>query len=133
DLDHFTTGMTVHHQVSDKLDQRLAVGYDRSYSDFRTVRNFGFILDPTGIVGDKRWLGEILTIDYAGTLNHNFGESFANAFSVGGQIIETEETSNEGTGLQLPGPGNPTVNSGAITVAFEDRIRVVNAGLFVQE
>jgi TonB-dependent SusC/RagA subfamily outer membrane receptor len=131
-LDHFVTGITVRHNPSEIFDQRVTVGYDRSYSDFRTVRNFGFILDPSGIVGDKRWLGEVLTIDYAGTLTNNLGESFSNALSVGGQIVETEETSNEGTGLQLPGPGNPTVNSGAITVAFEDRIRVVNAGFFVQ-
>jgi TonB-dependent SusC/RagA subfamily outer membrane receptor len=132
DIDHFTTGMTVHHMPSEKLDQRLSVGYDRTYSDFRTVRNFGFILDPAGIVGDKRWVGEVLTLDYAGTFTQDLGSRFSTQFSAGGQIVETQETSNEGTGVNLPSPGNPTVNSGAVTLAYEDRIRVVNAGFFVQ-
>jgi TonB-dependent SusC/RagA subfamily outer membrane receptor len=131
-LDHFVTGLTARHQVTEQLDHRLTLGYDRTYSDLRTLRPYGFILEPEGVIGDKRWVGEIMTLDYVANFNQAVGESLALTFSAGGQVVETEETSTEGTGLSLPGPSNPTVNSGAITVAFEDRIRVINAGFFVQ-
>ncbi|MBI4522047.1 MAG: TonB-dependent receptor, partial [Gemmatimonadetes bacterium] len=132
DLDRFITGMTARHTLSDRLDHRLTVGYDRSYSDFRSLRNFGFILDQKGIVDNKRWVGEVLTLDYAGSYTLPLSSTLGTTFSVGGQVVESEESSAEGTGLDLPGPGNPTVHSGATTLAFEDRIRVINAGFFVQ-
>jgi outer membrane receptor protein involved in Fe transport len=131
-VDRFTTGLTLRHNVTQNLDHRFTIGYDRTYSDYRSVRPYGFILDPAGIVDDKRWLGEILTMDYAANYNLKLGSQFAMTFSGGGQAVQSEESSSEGTGLNLPGPSNPTVNSGAITLAFEDRQRVVNAGFFVQ-
>jgi TonB-dependent starch-binding outer membrane protein SusC len=131
-VDRFTTGLTFRHNITQNLDHRFTVGYDRSYSDFRSLRPYGFILDPTGIVDDKRWVGEIFTMDYAANLNFPVGEKFALTFSAGGQAVQNEESSEEGTGLNLPGPSNPTVNSGAVTLAFEDRQRVINAGFFGQ-
>jgi outer membrane receptor protein involved in Fe transport len=131
-IDRFMTGLSLRHNVTTNLDHRFTVGYDRTYTDLRSLRPFGFILDPAGIVNDKRWTGEILTMDYAANYNLPLGEQFAMTFSGGGQAVQNEESSNEGTGLTLPGPSNPTVNSGAITLAFEDRQRVINAGFFLQ-
>jgi len=130
--DRFTTGLTLRHDITQNVDHRFTVGYDRTYVDYRSVRPFGFILDPTGIVDDKRWTGEILTMDYAANANVPVSSNWALTFSAGGQAVQNAESSSEGTGLSLPGPSDPVVNSGAITVAFEDRSRVINAGFFGQ-
>ena len=131
-VDRFTTGLTLRHNVTESLDHRFTIGFDRTHSDYRSLRPFGFILDPTGIVDDKQWNGEILTMDYAANFTMPLGDQLALTFSGGGQAVQNAETSTEGTGLNLPGPSNPTVNSGAVTLAFEDRVRVLNAGFFMQ-
>jgi outer membrane receptor protein involved in Fe transport len=38
----------------------------------------------------------------------------------------------EGWATNFPGPGDPTLNSGAQTQSFENRLKVINAGMFVQ-
>jgi outer membrane cobalamin receptor len=131
-VDRFTTGLTLRHNITQNVDHRFTLGFDQTHMDARSVRPFGFILDPTGIVDDKRWSGQILTMDYAANFNQALGEKFALTLSAGGQAVQNEESSTEGTGLNLPGPSNPTVHSAAITLAFEDRQRVINAGFFGQ-
>jgi TonB-dependent SusC/RagA subfamily outer membrane receptor len=130
--ERFTTGLTFRHNITKNIDHRFTLGYDHTYVDYRSVRPFGFILDPTGIVDDKRYTGEILTMDYAANANVPVSSQWALTFSAGGQAVQNAESNSEGTGLSLPGPSDPVVNSGAVTVAFEDRTRIVNAGFFGQ-
>ncbi len=132
DIDHLTTGVTVSHDPSAKITQRLTVGFDRAFSEGRQYRPFGFILAPQGIMANTRWLNETFTVDYVGSYTQSISEVLNATFSVGGQVIESEETSTTGYAEDFPGPGEPTLTSGARTLSFEDRIRVVNGGFFVQ-
>src|SRR5690606_31526182 len=77
-------------------------------------------------------VGEVLTLDYAGSFTQPLGESLETTLSAGAQVVETEETSVTGHAEQFPGPGDATISSGAVSLAFEDRIRIINAGVFVQ-
>lgn len=131
-IDHFVTGMTARHSPSDRLDQRLTIGFDRAYTEGRNYRPFGFKLQPDGRLAVTRWVGEILTVDYAGSYVQPLGSDLATTFSVGGQVVETEETSVTGNSDQFPSPGDATLSSGAVSLSFEDRIRIINAGFFLQ-
>ncbi len=132
DIDHLTVGATVRHDPSTKITQRLTVGFDRAFSEGRQFRPFGFILAPTGIMSNTRWLHETFTLDYVGSYTTPLSQNLRATLSLGGQVIETEETSTIGYSEDFPGPGEPTLTSGANTLSFEDRIRVVNGGFFVQ-
>jgi TonB-dependent SusC/RagA subfamily outer membrane receptor len=132
DIDHVTTGATLSHTPSTQISQRLTVGYDRAFTEGRQFRPFGFILAPQGIMSNTRWLNETFTVDYVGSYNAPLSQTLTATLSVGGQVIETEETSTIGYSEDFPGPGEPTLSSGARTLSFEDRIRVINGGAFVQ-
>ena len=131
-IDHFVTGMTARHVVSEKVEHRLTVGFDRAYSESRNLRRFGFNLQPRGVIANTRWTAEVLTVDYAGTYAQPLGDNLVNTFSVGGQMVETEDGQVIGYGENFPGPSDPTISSGANSLAFENRIRIINAGVFVQ-
>ena len=58
-------------------------------------------------------------------------EDFRTNLTVGGQKVNTNTVSITAYGEDVP-PGEPTVSSAAIKLAFEDRQKVVNAGFFGQ-
>ncbi|MDZ7779194.1 MAG: TonB-dependent receptor [Gemmatimonadota bacterium] len=133
DINHFTTGLTFRHALGDRLDQRLTVGFDRAYTEGQNFRPFGFILQPDGRRAVTRWVGETLTVDYAANYTQPLGSDWSTTFSAGGQLVETEETSTTGNADQFPNPGEATLSSGAVSLSFEERMRVINGGLFVQD
>ena len=131
DLRHFIGGATLRHEGAGPVSQKLTVGYDGTESELIGFFPYGFITQPLGVRSVRRWRSETVTVDYVATLALRSGEATANV-SVGGQSVSTEETSVLGHSQEFPGPGNPTLTSGASTRAFEERIRVVNAGAFGQ-
>ena len=132
-LDHFITGMTARHVISERLEQRLTVGFDRAYSESRNLRRFGFKLQPRGVLANTRWTAEMLTVDYAASYTQPLGDNLTNTLSVGGQMVETNDSRVIGHAENFPGPSDPTISSGATSLAFENRIRIVNAGFFIQD
>ena len=131
-VDHVTTGMTATYSPSSRLTNRLTMGYDLAQQETRAVEPFGYFFTPLGRIQDSRWESRTLTFDYVGTYTFNLTGDLASNFSWGGQSITTEETSNAAMSQNFPGPGEPTVSSGAISLGFENRQRVINAGFFFQ-
>jgi len=131
-IGHVITGMTFNYQPTEAISNRLSVGYDRAEWEGRQVRPFGFRLAPNGIMANEKWTNETVTVDYAGSYNRDLTSEISSTFSLGGQVIETEEKSVDGYSETFPGPIKPTLSSGALTLSFEDRIRVINAGFFGQ-
>ena len=131
-IDHLVTGVTVRHQTLDNLSNRLTIGYDRLDSELIGTFPYGFITDEGGLRTDRRWLNETLTLDYVGTLSTRFGEDVTSTFSLGAQSVTTATSSLWGHAEDFPGPGLPTLSSGANRLSFEDRQRVINAGVFGQ-
>lgn len=132
EIDHLITGATVTYSPSVRFSNRLAVGWDRSAVELRQLRPFGFRLAPRGILSSRKWVGETLTFDYAGNYALDLGANLGLTLSWGGQAWETETTSVWGEAQNFPGPGEPTLSSGGLTLSFEDRVRVINAGFFGQ-
>ncbi len=132
ELDHLVTGITATHTPSTTFTQRLTLGFDQTHQNNRNLRPFGFIRAPRGIINDSRHRFTTVTADYVGTLNFPLGGDLRSAFSFGGQSVTEDVEQTVAYGQDFPGPGEPTVSAAGTTLGFEERQRVVNAGLFGQ-
>lgn len=132
DLTHITSGLTLDFSPSEQHNQSLTVGYDRTFQDNRQVRPFGFILAPQGKMSDQRWTNQLLTVDYTSSYSLDLSGGVATTLSGGGQMVVDDVQSTTGYAEEFPGPGEPTLSSGALSLSFEERIREINAGAFVQ-
>jgi TonB-dependent starch-binding outer membrane protein SusC len=131
DVSRFVTGLTARHTFGN-FSNRVTVGYDKADWEGRNIRRFGYIIFPRGALGVTRWTTETLSVDYVGSFGFPLPGDLRSTFSWGAQSSAEEETEVEGWSEDFPGPGEPTLTSGADTRSFESRMRVVNAGFFVQ-
>jgi TonB-dependent SusC/RagA subfamily outer membrane receptor len=132
EIDHLITGLSATYSPRSNFTNRLAVGYDLAQQDNRSHRPFGFVLEPNGILSDRRYKYSNLTFDYVGTYDVRLGQDLRSSLSWGGQSVTTETESTSAHGERFPGPGEPVVSNGGLTLGFESRIRVINAGFFFQ-
>lgn len=132
-IDRFITGLTATYSPLANFTNRFTIGYDFLQQQTTSLRPFGFILQPNGIAHDTRWQNTVLTLDYVGTVNFDFTSELRSSFSFGGQSVTTNESSATAYGEDFPGPGRPTVSSAAVTLGFQELMRVINAGIFMQE
>jgi len=131
-ITHLTTGVTLRFAPSEQHDQRLTLGYDRAFQENRQVRPFGFILAQEGKMSNQRWDNQLFTVDYASSYAVDLSSAIATTVSAGGQIVAEDTRSTTGYAEDFPGPGEPTLSSGALSLSFEERIREINAGVFAQ-
>lgn len=132
--DHFITGFTISYSPIERWTNRLTIGYDFNKADNQTHYPFGYLRSPLGFIWGQDWTHTKLSLDYAGTLRNEFGPSLASSFSWGGQLFEDRDYYLEGDAYEFAGPSDPTRSSAARTEIFEEqRIRVINAGFFLQE
>lgn len=131
-LDHLITGMTATYSPMANFTNRLSVGYDLAQQDNRNLRPFGFIRAPTGILATSRYEFNTLTFDYLGSIDLELPSGIRSAISFGGQSVTERAEMTTAYGDNFPGPGDPDVDNAGNTLGFEDRTRVVNAGLFAE-
>ena len=131
-IDHLITGMTATYSPMANFSNKFSVGYDLAQQDNRNLRPFGFIRAPSGILATSRYEFNTLTVDYVGSLDFQLSAGIRSAFSFGGQSVTTRSERTTAYGDNFPGPGDPDVDNAGNTLGFEDRTRIVNAGLFVQ-
>ncbi|MCY4399115.1 MAG: TonB-dependent receptor [Gemmatimonadetes bacterium] len=131
-IDHLITGLTATYSPMANFSNRFSVGYDLAQQDNRNLRPFGFIRAPSGILATSRYEFNTLTVDYVGSLDLELPAGIRSALSFGGQSVTTRSEQTTAYGDNFPGPGDPDVDNAGNTLGFEDRTRIVNAGLFVQ-
>jgi TonB-dependent SusC/RagA subfamily outer membrane receptor len=131
-IDRFIGGGTATYSPLPWFTNRLTLGYDRANSEMRNYRPFEFVRAPQGVLGVNNFNNTTLSADYVGTIEFQMTGDLRSTFSFGGQSITRDEVTLSTYGEDFPGPGEPTVSSGAIRLGWEDRIRTVSAGLFVQ-
>jgi outer membrane receptor protein involved in Fe transport len=131
--DHFTSGLTIEYDPTENLVNRFAVGWDYSDMSDNVVRPFGHLYTPAGSFakGDTRLTK--LSLDYAGSLNSRFGDNVSSSFSWGGQLFRDGYFRTDLATANFAGPGDPTLNTGAITAVGDRRFAGTNAGFLVQE
>jgi TonB-linked SusC/RagA family outer membrane protein len=133
--DHFITGFTVNYAPWARLTNRFTVGYDFNNAENQSIIAFGHLRLPAGQIIQGDWTRKFLSLDYAGTLQHQFGGgSLASSFSWGGQVFQDIVEQTTAQGDELSAPGLPTLESAARRSITNDvRQRVINAGFFFQE
>jgi len=130
--DRFTTGVVLTHSAIENLTNRLTIGYDWVQQDSRNLRPFGFPGRAEGALLNHHWENRLFTLDYVGTFSFPLGSSIRSSLSWGGQAVGDEQHTVEAWGENFPGAAEPTVNSAAFSLGFEERQNVWNAGFFLQ-
>ena len=132
DIDHLISGGTLNWSPTANLMNRFTVGYDLAQIANRNLRPFGFVSAPTGIISNRENAYQNLTFEYAGSYARPLREALRATLSWGGQGVTTQTRETSAYGENFPGPGQPTVTSAGTTLGFEERQRVINAGVFGQ-
>ncbi|MCG6989480.1 MAG: SusC/RagA family TonB-linked outer membrane protein [Gemmatimonadetes bacterium] len=134
--DRFTGGLTIQHDASQSLTNRLSFGWDWDYIHNKWIRPWGGLRVPLGTYNDAQTTHSKLTIDYAGSWLHSFGagKQYQSTFSWGGQIFRDNHRWLEVYTSNFAGPGVPTLESGSLWDPPSDYpFAETNAGVFVQE
>jgi TonB-linked SusC/RagA family outer membrane protein len=131
-INHLVTGGNITWTPTTNLTNRFTFGFDRAEIENRSLRPFGFISAPQGILSDRFNSYQTLTLDYAGNYAFTPLDRTRLTVSWGGQGVTTDQRETSAYGENFPGPGNPVVSSAGTTLGFESRQRVVNAGGFGQ-
>ncbi|MBW3629400.1 MAG: TonB-dependent receptor [Gemmatimonadetes bacterium] len=132
EINHLITGGSATYQPIENLTNRVTVGFDRAENDLRQWRPYGFFLAPQGLLGTRNWTSSTLTAEYVGSYDWQITPEFRSNFSLGGQSVTTEVNSVSGDAERLAAPGEPTLSAGGTRTSGEDRLRVINAGFFLQ-
>ena len=144
-IDRTTSSLQLTHTPTAWLTQRLTAGVDNR-------NTFAHQLWPRqpadGINGDgvrfhggrangerevTTVLNQLVTADYAVTVDLDVTESLNTQTSVGGQYYQKKEQSRGAEGLVFPTPVVTTISGAATTFGSEDFVENVTAGVYVQE
>ncbi len=128
-IEHGVAGVTAVFTPDRSTSHSFTLGHDRATSEIRSLRPYGFVFAPQGILSTERWASAVTTADYLGRFIAQSG-SLEGSIAWGGQAITTDVSSVSGYGEGFPGPSDPTISSAALTLASETRLRSVVAGVF---
>ncbi|HSW28748.1 MAG TPA: SusC/RagA family TonB-linked outer membrane protein [Longimicrobiales bacterium] len=133
--DRFTTGLTVQHDATENLTNRLVIGWDFNQINNKRWQKWGAILTPLGNYANSITYHQKLSIDYAGTFSKPISETVSSAFSWGGQIFRDNHRRTEVSTNDFAGPGVPTLSSGGRAPGAPTDVPYTqtNAGIFLQE
>lgn len=130
--DHFVIGGTANYSPVEGFSNRLRVGLDRVDMELRSYRPLGFVLAPDGIMSNRNWTSNLVTVDFVSNLEFDIASDLGSRLSVGGQTVNTTTKSVWGYAEGFSSPGEPVLSDGANTLSFEERITEINAGVFAQ-
>jgi outer membrane receptor protein involved in Fe transport len=130
-LFHFIGGLTATYRMGERMSHAVTIGYDRAEDEMRSLRPYGFVFAPQGILWADRWAGSTVTADYLGRSSFRIGAVGA-TLAWGAQTTRNEVASVAGYAEGFPGPGNVSLSSGALSLSFENRARGITSGGFSQ-
>jgi hypothetical protein len=131
-IERLTTGATATYSPLANLTNRFTIGYDHIQRDGLNQMPFNYWELPEGMTVANVYQRRLLTFDYVSTFRFGLTQNISSNFSWGGQAIGDDEHRVHAQGENFPGAVEPTVSSGALQRASEDRQKVWNAGFFLQ-
>ena len=131
-IDRMIIGLTGTWTPITAFSSKATVGLDRAAVENRNLRPYGFAQAPQGIINDQRWTNRTISLDWVNNWEHTFGRDVRGTFSFGSQYVNSDVNDASGYSEGFPGPGQPTVSSGATKLAFENRQVIITGGGFVQ-
>ncbi len=132
DHSHVVTGLTAIHSMSENVSNKLTLGIDQLNVEMRSIRPFGFVFEPRGVVNNGQYTHRSFTVDWQTNVTVQPTRDVRATLSAGAQLLRDEEVMVNAYSDNLPGPGVPTVSSGARQLSSEDRQRTITGGLFTQ-
>ena len=131
-IDRLILGSTMTATPITNFSSRFTVGFDRAAVDNRNVRPYGFPNAPLGVIQDQRWANTTLSTDWVNSYDFNATKALKVTASAGLQYVNSFVSDAVAYSENFPSPGDPTVASGAIKNADENRTRVITGGAFGQ-
>lgn len=133
--DHFITGLTANFDPTASFNNRVSLGFDYNNVNLENNAPYGYLnRTPLGQLLVTQWASTLLSVDYASTIHHAFGESVTTATSWGGQLFDRRNSSVSLESDNFAAPGSTTLISGSTrTITDALNQRVINGGLFAQE
>lgn len=131
-IDRSILGTTVSWTPLAHFSSRFTVGYDRAALENRNVRPFGFPNAPLGVIQNQRWANTTLSTDWVNNYELEIGKDLRITASGGTQYVNSLVGDAVAYSENFATPSPPTVASGGIKNADENRQRVVTGGAFAQ-
>ncbi len=131
-IDRLLMGATTTWTPLDNFSSRLVIGLDRSSLENRNVRPYGFPGAVLGIIQNQVWQNKILSFDWANNLELRAGKDFRTTLSAGTQYISSRVGDVVAYSENYPAPTSPTVASGSLRNADENRLKNITGGAFGQ-
>ncbi len=131
-VDRLLMGATTTWTPIERFSSRLVIGFDRSALENRNVRPYGFPGAVLGIIQNQLWQNKILSFDWANNYEMRLGSDFRATLSAGTQYISSRVGDVVAYSENYPAPTNPTVASGSLRNADENRLKNITGGAFSQ-
>lgn len=131
-VDRLLMGATTTWTPIEHFSSRLVLGFDRSSLENRNVRPYGFPGAVTGIIQNQVWQNRIISLDWANNYDMQVTDDFKATLSAGTQYISSFIGDVVAYSENYPAPTNPTVASGSLRNADENRLKNVTGGAFGQ-
>ncbi|WP_373060175.1 TonB-dependent receptor domain-containing protein [Gemmatimonas sp.] len=129
-IDRLIMGVTGTFTPFTRFSSRFTVGFDRAALENRNVRPFGFPAAPFGVIQNQRWSNVTLSTDWVNNYDFNLGSSVKVTASAGTQYVNSQVGDVVALSQNFATPSDPTVASGAIRNADENRQRIITGGAF---
>ena len=131
-IDRLLLGATTTWTPLEKFSSRLVIGFDRSSLENRNVRPYGFPGAALGIIQNQIWQNKIISLDWANNYELQVTDNFKATLSAGTQYINSMVGDVVAYSENYPAPTNPTVASGSLRNADENRLKNITGGAFSQ-
>ena len=131
-IDRIILGTTITATPITNFSSRFTAGWDRAAIDNRNVRPYGFPNAPLGVIQDQRWSNNTLSTDWVNSYDFEATRALKVTASAGIQYVNSSVSDAVAYSENFPSPSDPTVASGALKNADENRQRVITGGAFGQ-
>ncbi|MCC6316519.1 MAG: TonB-dependent receptor [Gemmatimonadaceae bacterium] len=131
-IDRLILGTTMTATPFTNFSSRFTVGFDRAALDNRNLRPFGFPGVPLGVIQDQRWNNTTLSTDWVNSYDFNLTSKVKVTASAGTQYVNSIVSDAVPFSENFATPSPPTVASGGLKNADENRQRVITGGAFGQ-
>ena len=131
-IDRLVLGTTATWTPIERFSSRFTVGLDRAALENRNVRPYGFPAVPLGVIQNQQWFNTTISTDWVNNYDFNLGKDFRVTLSAGTQYVNSLVGDVVGLSENFATPAAPTVASGGIKNADENRQTVITGGAFGQ-
>ncbi|MBC7895076.1 MAG: TonB-dependent receptor [Cytophagaceae bacterium] len=131
-IDRLILGTTLTATPFANFSSRFTVGFDRAAVENRNLRPFGFPAVPLGVIQNQRWSNITLSTDWVNSYDFNLTNDLKVTASAGTQYVNSLVGDAVAFSENFATPSPPTVASGGLKNADENRQRVITGGAFGQ-